>query len=374
MKVNIQNYQAIKKADLLFDPGITAIVGESNNGKSSIIRAIEAAINNKGGDSFINYDADSCLVTIEDNNSKVIWSKHKKAGKSFYDINGTILSKIGQKQIDEVAEALNTPEISVNNDKFRLNFWKQLDFPFLVGRTSYQLFDFISNSKDQELISGAQEKAVKEMKGIKAEIDDTNSKINIKTEDINKAIKEVESLQSVADFDIKRLEKLLWFQESLKEKLDTYSKATEALEEKKERLRSFNKEFKALTKIIQSLDNNTDIIKDYNDMANSLDRLEEDFTRLNNISKEHIEKEKLLKSNEEKLLKIITKYEKLEATGSKLSTLLESYGKNNRMHSTILDYIEDNKKDLKEAVAKLNEFEICPLCGGDMKNHQEDHL
>ena len=49
MKVKIKDYQVIKDIDLDFDKGLTAIVGTSNNGKSSILRAIEGAIFNKIG-------------------------------------------------------------------------------------------------------------------------------------------------------------------------------------------------------------------------------------------------------------------------------------------------------------------------------------
>ena len=82
MKVKINNYQIIKEAELEFKPGVTVIIGSSNNGKSSVIRAIESAINNKGGSDFINYDAESCEVTIEDLGQKIIWSKEFK----FYKI------------------------------------------------------------------------------------------------------------------------------------------------------------------------------------------------------------------------------------------------------------------------------------------------
>ena len=179
MKASIKNYQIIKDADLEFLPGITAIVGSSNNGKSSIIRAIEAAINNKGGNSFINYDADSCEVEIEDSGHIIKWQKHKKQGKSFYEIDGKILNKIGQKQLDEVGILLNMPEIEVNTDRFRLNFWKQMNFPFLVGKTSYQLFDFISKSNEQELISELQDKSAESFKQLAKDVDYKNALIGV---------------------------------------------------------------------------------------------------------------------------------------------------------------------------------------------------
>ena len=39
-KLNIQNIQSHKNTELEFSPGINAIVGSSNNGKSAILRAL----------------------------------------------------------------------------------------------------------------------------------------------------------------------------------------------------------------------------------------------------------------------------------------------------------------------------------------------
>ena len=95
LKVEIKNYQVIKNAELDFVPGINAIVGATNNGKSSIIRAIRGAINNQGGSSFINYDANEASVSITFNDHEIIWTKSKKQGKSAYIIDGKKLTKIG---------------------------------------------------------------------------------------------------------------------------------------------------------------------------------------------------------------------------------------------------------------------------------------
>ena len=42
MKVQIKNYQIIKDANLEFIPGLNVIIGPSNNGKTSILKAIKA--------------------------------------------------------------------------------------------------------------------------------------------------------------------------------------------------------------------------------------------------------------------------------------------------------------------------------------------
>lgn len=240
MKVNIKNYQAIKEAELEFDKGLTVIVGSSNNGKSSIIRAIEAAINNKGGSDFINYGSDHCQVTIEDGQNKIVWSKHRNSAKSYYDIDGQVLNKIGQKQIEDVGKTLDMPEIIVNNDKFRLNFWKQLDFPFLVGKTHYQLFDFISKSKDQEIMSNLLDETADRHKETKKELSEVNTKINTRTKDIADLEEEIESLSKYESFDIDTYEKIVYLVKEIKDATTLYETLPEKIEEQKAAVSEIN--------------------------------------------------------------------------------------------------------------------------------------
>ena len=44
--IKLKNFQSIGKAELLFEPGVNLIVGQSNSGKTAILRAISAALNN----------------------------------------------------------------------------------------------------------------------------------------------------------------------------------------------------------------------------------------------------------------------------------------------------------------------------------------
>jgi len=240
MKIKVKNYQAIKEADLTFEPGVTVIVGSSNNGKSSIIRAIEAAINNKGGSDFINYDADACDVIIEDNGHVIQWHKERKSAKSYYQLNNEKLNKIGQKQIEEVGVMLNMPEIVVNNDKFRLNFWKQLDFPFLVGKTHYQLFDFISKSKDQELMANLLDMTDEQAKNSKSELSDINAQINTRIQDINAVQAEIQDLSKYEQFDIEKFKKLSDISSSIDYKIYKYGSANEKYDELKANIDTIN--------------------------------------------------------------------------------------------------------------------------------------
>ena len=56
MQVQIKDYQIIKKAALEFIPGLNVIIGPSNNGKSSILKAIKAAVKSGLGYTIVTRD------------------------------------------------------------------------------------------------------------------------------------------------------------------------------------------------------------------------------------------------------------------------------------------------------------------------------
>lgn len=325
MKVTIENYQAIKKAELDFDKGLTVIVGSSNNGKSSIIRAIEAAINNKGGSDFINYGSDRCLVTIEDGDDKVVWSKNRNSTKSYYDINGQVLNKIGQKQIEDVGKTLNMPEVVVNNDKFRLNFWKQLDFPFLVGKTHYQLFDFISKSKDQEIMANLLNETTEKNKDNKKELSEVNTQINTRTKDIADIEEQIKKLEKYEDFDLERFEKLVQVVRQIKAAVQEYEELPEKIEEQE----------RSIAKLQEDVNKKQDIFS----------KTEHLFEEIANL--------------EPTVQKIKSSLEEVDSIESKISKAKEG--------------IRQIEESVEKESRALESFDVCPFCHQPLDKEHGGH-
>ena len=366
MKVSIKNYQVIKQADLTFEPGVTVIIGSSNNGKSSIIRSIEAAINNKGGSDFIHYDAEACEVAIEDNGQKIIWSKNKNSNKSYYDINGQVLNKIGQKQLEEVGQLLNMSEIQVNNDKFRLNFWKQLEFPFLVGKTHYQLFDFISKSKDQELIANLEDETTTHIKNTNVELSDLNSKIDARTQDIINIKKEIEQLEKFVTFSPEDMEKMLQINNSLSQNITTYKKALETENQLLTQFFDIKDKYKDLKKTTTILEYE---LNDFNDLLsykNTIAEIEKFKNVLNDINKK-------MQISEELYKEVLEKKEEIEKVEKSVIALYHAFKRLDSLENEINDAtqlvysIEDKIKADKE---ELSTFNVCPFCGSSLENHE----
>ena len=366
MKVKINNYQIIKEAELEFKPGVTVIIGSSNNGKSSVIRAIESAINNKGGSDFINYDAESCEVTIEDLGQKIIWSKNLNSTKSYYDINGQVLNKIGQKQLDEVGQLLNMSEVQINNDKFRLNFWKQLDYPFLVGKTHYQLFDFISKSKDQEIISSLEGKTAEGIKTTKTDLADLNSKINLKVTDINRVAEEIKALTKFDDFDLAKFESMIKIYDVLDSQLATYKETARREAESREAYFKANAKLTEYNKLFHLCEGLIEHITDYETYLGALKSESAIKKSLSNI-------EATIKRNETKLASLKKVMKELDVTNKLFSDISNVILERNNLLDEINDasqlmFILDDK--IEKTKVALDSFDVCPFCGSPLENHE----
>lgn len=373
MKVKIKDYQAIKNAELEFNPGITAIVGNSNNGKSSLIRAIEAAINNKGGSGFINYDSDQAEVTIEDSGNVISWIKNQKSTKSYYDINGTILNKIGQTQVPEVAELLNMKEIEVGNDRFRLNFWKQMEYPFLVGKTSYQLFDFISKSDEQEIISSLQSSSSDDLKDNTKEINTKSTQVDVKISDIAELEKDLEGLTKFKEFDLDELEELISVTTAIKNKVESYEENTSTIVDYIESVGNYNSKIGELSKVMKSIEAGKLL---YDKLSSTISIYESNEEKSKFSEKILIESKSLIKSKKDKIKRlkdIIDETNETEKAKLGLESLVEKLLKNLEQKKTTENYITILQGKVEETKKKLSEFDVCPLCGCSLESCEVNH-
>ena len=142
--VSIKDFQIIEKATLTFNKGLNCIIGPSNNGKSAIFRAIMSLLYNEPGTNRIREGCSSYAVGLQMNGNTVLFQKGTK--ESIYKINGTIYQKPGRVQLEEVAEATGIKELNLNGRNEQLNFWYQMEKPFLLDRSETDLFRFIVDS------------------------------------------------------------------------------------------------------------------------------------------------------------------------------------------------------------------------------------
>lgn len=145
ISVVVRDYQVIKKLDLNIE-GIVFVTGPSNNGKSSLVKAIESCLYNRAGESFIRDTEGQALVgiTFRQQNTpplQIAWKKPRGAGAS-YVVNGVKYEKAGRTPLPELMQQGLT-EMEASKRTFRLPFWHQME-AFLVSEPNTVVFEVLS--------------------------------------------------------------------------------------------------------------------------------------------------------------------------------------------------------------------------------------
>lgn len=142
----IKNFQSIKDADIKAD-GFTILVGESSQGKSACLRAINAACNNKFKQNFLRYGADTIEVDIDYNEgSKLQVTKTKKESPT-YKLNDLVFQKLNRTVPDEVNDFNNFGVIDYFEQKYPLNYFSQFAKPLLLEFSQKRILEILSSSK-----------------------------------------------------------------------------------------------------------------------------------------------------------------------------------------------------------------------------------
>ena len=112
-RIQIRNFQKHELLRIKFDPEITAIIGPSDAGKSSILRAIRwVALNRPTGDGFVREGSEEgAQATLWLDGQKIRRTKHGTK-ENAYELNGDVLRAFGTDVPDEVSNTLKIDEIN----------------------------------------------------------------------------------------------------------------------------------------------------------------------------------------------------------------------------------------------------------------------
>ena len=356
--LKIQNFQSHKESSLEFVPGLNVIVGSTDSGKTSIIRALRWLVwNRPGGEAFRSDWGGITSVEIKINERNSIESgAHKdytliqrlKSDKyNQYFLNGTdnLFQGFGSNVPEKIAEILNITEV---------NLQMQLDAHFLLSKSPGEVAAYFNRIAHLE-------------------------KIDTVTRYIMSGLRDLERSQKQ---DVKEIE-------TLEEEFTTYD-YLDKVEAELEVLEDLEKNWETKTKTLNSLEHtinqiegtNTDI--EQHDRTLSLKKPVEELLELHEkkvdtwLLLEHIKEacEEISKidadleyhqniliaipNHVDLLLDLHKQRNTKEEYQESLSTLLESI----YSHDT---FIKNYKKDLEKMEAEFHENlgEICPLCGNE---------
>ena len=140
-KLHLENFQAHKDTTVTFTDGLNTIIGESDVGKSSILRALRKLVRDiPAGKDFINKDASVMkisLTIIDDEGQQSVIVRQVTPSKNLYYLDDQEFGGFGREIPEEVQQALEMFIVELeNSEKIDLHFFDQHDTPFMVAKGS----------------------------------------------------------------------------------------------------------------------------------------------------------------------------------------------------------------------------------------------
>ena len=440
--IKIENFQSLGKAELVLDNNLTVVTGKTNSGKSAIVRAIETIIFNNGSDDYIKAGSDGLSIEMDNgkHKAKYVRKVKGKTDKTTYQFDdGEVQQKVGRNQLPEMENFFNIKEVRLqNNQRKRLNFWYQNEWPFLMDATPGQLYEFLSVSSSEKYLEvlkqmfGDIKKEDIEIKTTTSAIDALKKELNHKETIMAQNVgfdmlySNIMSLQQTATVVdkglgiISTMDTVQSIANNTKKVIDTKEKALQAIN-----IEYVSNKMKSLIKTSDLLENSFKVLHDLNRVAEHkkysekrllavtknfnrtdylISSLQERFTKiesLNSIVSDAISKGKIVhsvqlahKEKEEELAKLpkdVLTIEKQIAMQNRLEKCKElSEWLSKRRQDFAVVIAADKEKSAAELRLKnLNEeFEdidkefnetkeklgVCPFCGSAFTSGEHQHI
>ena len=342
-KLSLTNFQAHKKSELEFCPGVNAIIGESDEGKTSIIRALYWASQNKpsGGDFISDFSKrGECSSTIVVEGNEVTRFKNKT--KNEYRVNNQPFKALGKGGIPE--------EVHKVIDLTELNFQNQMDSPFLLSNNGGEVARYLNDIVNLNVIDES-------LKKINSKVNACAQQIKGKEAEMVENEKELEMLNwiSLAEQELQQLEDDYYEckeAESKQEYLIDTLEECDDLVEKLERFRDHDQEEYEIRLLLE----------EYKCYKTGLDIFDEFKSDLNSV--------KAIKTRIDSLPLNKKEIESIVSLHSLIDTFIVKEDK--ILHfDHLLGDVEDYQQQIKTKNLDIQELEsefkrdfpdICPLC------------
>lgn len=369
-KIDLINFQSHKFTSLDFADGLNVIVGPSDNGKTSILRAIRwVFFNEPQGLGMLRNNEDFVSIRIYFNNDYSVERKRSKKENLYIIYN----EKTGEVQEFNSLRTGLPPEVSnvmkikkITLDKasdINFNIQFQHDGPFMFSYTATQKSALIGKMYNLDVVDKA--------------IDDTNKDIKSQKSDIKRINEEIKDLDEkiLLYKDIDKEEKLLKDRELITknieesvEKLNLINSLKDRLLDNKknkdyllEKIKDFDK-ILSNEALISNASKSFEVLNKYKAYKNKLDLIKVDIDKTEAIYKKSKNiTEKLDVDNT--IIKNLNAFTKL----SELRKRLNEVGASIEKGKYFIKENDDNlNKDLKEYTELLIKLKKCPYCNSDV--------
>lgn len=354
--IELNNFKKHSKLVLEFTDKLNVIYGESDTGKSCIIRAIKWVFFNEGKDvRKENTKKTSVKVTLDND---VVVEKIKSN-----TVNAYVLYKDGEeKRFDaigkiipeEIQKALKVSTVDIDKKSIILNIADQITLPFLVGETATlraKLFNKLTgNDITDKVFTSLNKDILKIGRETKLETEHLKEQ-ELKLQEIQLEKNKIEKLHKEFSDKYKIVKELSKKYENLNEYLKKSNEINEDLKETEDKLKTL--------KYIPE-----DLLKGLDESVNKLEKFNVLIKKIKEVKEELENTEKEIKSllfPKVDINVLKEKHDRLEKLKNKFSQLLEIEG-----DAEMSDYKIDKYKDLiKEGNKKykeiLKQIKVCPF-------------
>lgn len=392
MKVQVKDYQAVKKATINIQ-GLTILRGASNAGKSSFVRAFLAAANNRFKSGVVRHGEDFAEIKIQTEPDQPILTVRRKAtgASPIMKLGDRVFNKLNRELPIEVTNYLNFGSINVSNsEKYNLNFFTQFQPPLLFGFSQKKVMDVLSASKAVDQLNALRKELDISRTELRGKISATDANLSKIKEDLSIVRNQLQSFPDLTELQSKSDEliklNLLWDKlQSLSGLIDSYVDVSnrvvsleiliskiQSLEDLRSsylnlsKLSNYLKESDLLSSKIYSLEllasislSYGNLIKEKESISNSLDKVE---LLSEMVDQESFVVKKLLFYND--LIALSKKYQSLT---HQLSECNSSKLKLTNL-STMLSLWSSNKRRINE-IEEITNNNLCPYCKQPL-NHE----
>lgn len=313
--IRLKNFQSHADQLLTFSPGMNLLVGESDNGKSAILRAIYWVFTGKpSGTSIVRYGEDFCEVEIELGNGTKVQHKlvvketdNTKSKSNTYKItypDGTE-EEGNTRLLEKVQEVLGYCPFQIEDGKnIDINFMRQGEGWFLIGDevSAPQRAKIVGAIMDTNCVDACMRDCDKDIQYSERQISLTTSEITSLTEqeaaygdleDKKKLVQDLKKsyteLQAMND-KIKKIQKLNEEISDSKQKIDDLSEIIVLIskfnyEAGIKELQDMMSKIISVSDIYQKISNCAEAIKTNNMTISSLSEISDAQTKIDEISK-----------------------------------------------------------------------------------------
>jgi exonuclease SbcC len=278
MILTLQNFQSHSYSKIQIPPGITALLGDNDSGKTAVVRALRWLLwNRPSGESFRSHWGGPTEVRLELDGGWISRARDDK--RNAYVVNGQVLNAVKLQVPSEVSDFFKVDTI---------NFQFQSDPPFLLGNSPGERANYIQKITRMNVVFIAEDLLRQKIKRLNIEIarwkfqvDELTSELS-RYPDLPSIHKEIQELKQKEEELEKRKRSLIDLIQKIEDhrKIQSEIKALRVYMKLSKRIKRLDKKISQKEDQIQRYNRLRDLLNEFRRVITDLNRTEELLSRL----------------------------------------------------------------------------------------------